>query len=98
MSPSIAHLTPEQKRQLLSQLLQKQAQQGASRRFPLSFAQQRLWFIEQLQPGTAVYVIPAVLRLEGSLQVEALHRSLQAIVQRHAILRTRFIADGGQPQ
>ena len=98
MSQSIAHLTPEQKRQLLSQLLQKQAQQGSARRFPLSFAQQRLWFIEQLQPGTAVYVIPAVLRLEGPLQVEALHRSLQAIVQRHGILRTRFIADGGQPQ
>ncbi|MEB3357178.1 MAG: amino acid adenylation domain-containing protein [Synechococcales bacterium] len=98
MSQSIAHLTPEQKRQLLSQLLQKKAQQEASQRFPLSFAQQRLWFIEQIQPGTAVYVIPAVLRLEGPLQVEALHHSLGAIAQRHAILRTRFIADGGQPQ
>ncbi|MEO1067928.1 MAG: condensation domain-containing protein, partial [Cyanobacteria bacterium J06638_6] len=97
MSSSITHLTPEQKRQLLSQLLQKKAQQDSARRFPLSFAQQRLWFIEQLQPGSAVYVIPAVLRLEGPLQVEALHRSVNAIAQRHATLRTCFTTDAGQP-
>ncbi|MGD1932885.1 MAG: condensation domain-containing protein, partial [Leptolyngbyaceae cyanobacterium] len=97
MSPSTAHLTPAQKRQLLSQLLQKQAQQKSLKRWPLSFAQQRLWFIDQLQAGTSVYVIPAVLELTGPLQVEALHHSLQAIAQRHAILRTGFIQVDGQP-
>ncbi|MEO0406589.1 MAG: amino acid adenylation domain-containing protein [Cyanobacteria bacterium P01_A01_bin.135] len=95
MSQPIANLTTEQKRQLLSQLLQKKAQQ--SRRALLSSAQQRLWFIEQLQPETSVYVIPAVLRLEGALQVEALQRSLEAIARRHDILRTCFVAEAGQP-
>ncbi|MDB9524393.1 amino acid adenylation domain-containing protein, partial [Oscillatoria sp. CS-180] len=97
MSRSMTNLTPEHKRQLLAQLLQKKAQQSTLQRFPLSFAQQRLWFIEQLQQGTAVYVIPAVLRLAGPLRVEELHHSLNAIAQRHAILRTRFITDAGQP-
>ncbi|NEQ47688.1 MAG: AMP-binding protein [Leptolyngbya sp. SIOISBB] len=97
MSQPIAHLTPEQKRQLLSQLLQKQARQQSSQRWPLSYAQQRLWFIEQLQAGTSVYVIPAVLRLTGPLQIETLHHSLQAIAQRHDILRTQFIQIDGQP-
>jgi amino acid adenylation domain-containing protein len=63
--------------------------------FPASFAQQRLWFIEQLLPGDALYIIPLVFRLTGVLQRSRLHHSIQAIVQRHEILRTTFdVVDG----
>jgi len=58
--------------------------------FPASFAQQRLWFIEQLLPGATLYTIPLVFRLTGSLQRSHLHQSIQAIVSRHEILRTTF--------
>jgi amino acid adenylation domain-containing protein len=63
---------------------------------PASFAQQRLWFIEQLLPGSASYSIPLVFRLTGSLQQLHLHHSIQAIVRRHEILRTTFELAGGQ--
>ncbi len=66
-------------------------------RIPLSFAQQRLWFLDQLEPGNLAYNIPTVVRLQGQLDVVALQRSLQEIVRRHEVLRTRFLADGGQP-
>ncbi|MDX2242771.1 MAG: amino acid adenylation domain-containing protein [Leptolyngbyaceae cyanobacterium bins.302] len=64
--------------------------------FPASFAQQRLWFIEQLLPGDALYVIPLVFRLTGSLQRSHLHHSIEAIVERHEILRTTFDVVEGQ--
>lgn len=64
--------------------------------FPASFAQQRLWFIEQLLPGDALYVIPIVLRLRGSLRRSHLHHSIQALIQRHEILRTTFEVAEGQ--
>jgi len=64
--------------------------------FPASFAQQRLWFIEQLLPGNSVYIIPFVFRLTGLLQRTQLHQSIQAIVQRHEILRTTFDVIDGQ--
>jgi amino acid adenylation domain-containing protein len=64
---------------------------------PLSFAQQRLWFLEQLSPGSAVYNIPEALRLHGTLDIAALERSLQEIVRRHEALRTNFLAVDGQP-
>jgi amino acid adenylation domain-containing protein len=64
---------------------------------PLSFAQQRLWFLEQLQPGTATYHIPAAVRLSGNLDRSALSRSLTEIVRRHESLRTHFHSVGGQP-
>jgi acyl carrier protein len=64
---------------------------------PLSFAQQRLWFVEQLTPGMAAYIFPAAARLSGPLDVAALARSLDAIMQRHEILRTRFEIVDEQP-
>jgi amino acid adenylation domain-containing protein len=64
--------------------------------FPASFAQQRLWFIEQLLPGDSLYVIPIVLRVTGVLQRSPLQRSIQAIVQRHESLRTTFEVVEGQ--
>jgi amino acid adenylation domain-containing protein len=64
---------------------------------PLSFAQQRLWFLERLRPGTAVYNIPLAIRLQGALDLEALEKSLNEIVRRHAALRTTFSEIDGQP-
>ncbi|HEY9848380.1 MAG TPA: amino acid adenylation domain-containing protein [Leptolyngbyaceae cyanobacterium] len=64
--------------------------------FPASFAQQRLWFIEQLLPGDSLYIIPLVFRLAGSLEREQLDRSIQALVRRHEILRTTFEVVDGQ--
>ncbi|WP_240360579.1 non-ribosomal peptide synthetase [Pyxidicoccus caerfyrddinensis] len=64
---------------------------------PLSFAQQRLWFIDQLEPGSANYNMPAFVRLEGTLDVAALQRVLNELVQRHEALRTLFIQQEGQP-
>ena len=61
---------------------------------PLSFAQQRLWFLEQLEPGSAVYNMPLALRLRGRLDVAALEASLTEIARRHETLRTHVPVDG----
>src|SRR6185503_1217431 len=66
-------------------------------RAPLSLAQQRLWFLEQLSPGSAVYNIIEALHLQGALDTSALERGLQEIVRRHEALRTNFMAVDGQP-
>jgi amino acid adenylation domain-containing protein len=63
----------------------------------LSFAQARLWFLEQLEPGSGAYNIPAAVRLTGSLDVVALEQSLQEIVLRHEALRTTFAMVSGEP-
>jgi amino acid adenylation domain-containing protein len=63
----------------------------------LSFAQQRLWFIEQLAPGNSAYHIPAAIRLRGPLNLAALEQCLNQIVQRHESLRTTFAMVDGQP-
>jgi amino acid adenylation domain-containing protein len=67
------------------------------RELPLSFAQQRLWFLDQLEPGSPFYNSPATLRLKGRLDVGALRRSLAEIVRRHEVLRTTFTTRKGQP-
>ncbi len=64
---------------------------------PLSFAQQRLWFIDQLAPGDSAYNISAAIRLKGPLNVVALERSLSEIVKRHEALRTTFTIMDGSP-
>jgi amino acid adenylation domain-containing protein len=64
---------------------------------PLSFAQQRLWFIDQLEPGNAAYNIPAAVRLDGRLDVTVLARALKEIIERHEVLRTTFATVEGQP-
>jgi amino acid adenylation domain-containing protein len=63
----------------------------------LSFAQQRLWFFDQLQPGLSAYNIPAAVRLKGPLNLAALERSLNEIIARHESLRTTFANVDGRP-
>ena len=64
---------------------------------PASFAQQRLWFLDQLEPGRASYNIPAAVRLHGELDIQALERALNEVVRRHEVLRTALVSDGGIP-
>ncbi|WP_328516786.1 amino acid adenylation domain-containing protein, partial [Ralstonia pseudosolanacearum] len=67
-----------------------------SEALPLSFAQQRLWFLAQMEGGSEAYHIPVGLRLTGELDADALRRALNRIVARHEALRTRFVAEDGQ--
>ncbi|MFL6195586.1 MAG: non-ribosomal peptide synthase/polyketide synthase [Thermoanaerobaculia bacterium] len=64
---------------------------------PLSFAQQRLWFLDRLQPGSAVYNVPLPLHLRGPLSPPALGAALAGIVQRHEVLRTVFALENEEP-
>ncbi|RKG75011.1 non-ribosomal peptide synthetase, partial [Corallococcus exercitus] len=65
---------------------------------PLSFAQQRLWFIDQLDPGSSLYNMPTALRLTGAVDVPALQQAFDALVQRHEALRTTFESHDGEPR
>ncbi len=65
--------------------------------FPLSFGQERLWFVQQLDPGNVAYNITRAIRLKGKLSTDALKRSLHEIVRRHEILRTRFVPVDEKP-
>jgi amino acid adenylation domain-containing protein len=64
----------------------------------LSSGQERLWFIHQLDPENVAYNMPAAVRIQGPLEVESLHRTLQEIVRRHESLRTHFTSVDGEPQ
>ena len=64
----------------------------------LSFAQQRLWFLDQLEPGNLFYNMPMAVRIEGDLDISALEYSLNEIVRRHEVLRTTYVAVDGEPQ
>ncbi len=64
---------------------------------PLSFAQERLWFLDQLDPGSPVYNITTAIRLVGDLDIAALTRALTEIMRRHSVLRTRFEVAGQSP-
>jgi amino acid adenylation domain-containing protein len=73
--------------------------QRASREhpLPLSFAQQRLWFLDQMEPGSPFYNIPAAVRLKGALDVSALEQTFDEIMRRHETLRTTFASVDGSP-
>ena len=105
----LASLSPDQREALLKQLKKKKTQGAEPRkdtistfsrsgndRVAMSYAQQRLWFIDQLQSGSASYNISAALRLKGALDVEALRMSFDDIVRRHEVLRTTFVSEEGQ--
>ncbi|MDH5548219.1 MAG: amino acid adenylation domain-containing protein, partial [Gammaproteobacteria bacterium] len=67
-------------------------------KIPLSFAQQRLWFIDQLLPNNSLYNIHMPVRLSGPLNIAALHRTFTTVVARHEALRTVFVNDEGTPR
>lgn len=102
----IADLSP-QKLALLSKKLKEMASKPARERIaprankfepcPLSFAQQRLWFMDQLEPGNTAYNVPGAMRLTGELDVAALEQSIREIVRRHEALRTSFVSERGEP-
>src|SRR5215213_2232662 len=95
LEESYVSLAPEAKRALLRQLLQEKSQKPAA--FPLSYAQQRLWFIHQLRPDLSAYNIPVAVRLTGELKVTALEQSLTELIARHETLRTTFATVDSQP-
>jgi len=86
-SAALSELSPE-KRELLELMLSEES--TASEPLPLSFAQQRLWFIDQLEPGSFLYNICSSVRLQGRLDARALERCFAEIVRRHEVLRTTF--------
>lgn len=99
-SPTIATLAePIEQLRHSQQGVQTPPIPAASRQghLPLSFAQQRLWFLDQLQPGNPAYNVPETVRLQGQLNLEALHYSLDQVIQRHEVLRTAFAAIDGKP-
>ena len=67
-------------------------------RFPVSFSQRRLWFLEQLMPGEPVFHMPYAMWLEGPLDPDALQRAMDAMVARHSVLRTSIVAIDGVPE
>ncbi|MBW4456089.1 MAG: amino acid adenylation domain-containing protein [Nostoc indistinguendum CM1-VF10] len=99
-SPTIAQLSEPietARRDCQSQLLPFIQPVSKDGELPLSFAQQRLWFLDQLEGQSATYNMPSALRLIGSLQVTALEQSLREIVQRHEVLRSNFSVMNGYP-
>jgi amino acid adenylation domain-containing protein len=64
---------------------------------PLSFAQKRLWFLNQLEPENTAYNMPAALRLTGKLNLDALEESLAEITRRHEVMRTSFVIEDDEP-
>lgn len=97
IAQQLARLSPEEQRKLLAQLLQKKAQAPKPKMAPLSFGQERLWFWDQLEPGSAAYNLRTAVKLNGRLHLPALQKSLNEVVQRHESLRTIFVMDKGRP-
>ncbi|HEY2917454.1 MAG TPA: condensation domain-containing protein, partial [Candidatus Binatia bacterium] len=106
LASRIANLAPAKRALLQQRLKEKGLDSLLKQTIPhrpkrdaaaLSFAQQRLWFLDQYEPGSAVYNIPGALRLVGNLNVGALEQSLKEIIARHESLRTTFSMVEGEP-
>ncbi|NCS75868.1 MAG: amino acid adenylation domain-containing protein [Microcystis aeruginosa K13-07] len=93
----LAHLIGQLQQQNLTLTVPPILPRTKDTELPLSFAQQRLWFLDQLQPNSALYNIPMVLHFRGNLNQKALEQSLQEICDHHEVLRTNFVTIGGQP-
>lgn len=107
INKAIAELSAEQL-ELLHRRLGRQKDQGLGRIparspessttvFPLSYGQQRYWFLQEMEPGSAAYNIPTALRIKGELNQQALADSINEVIRRHEILRTKFNVVDGQP-
>src|SRR3954468_1337149 len=99
-------LSPAKRAQLVKAMRERAARgeqsRGITRRAaggasPLSFAQQRLWFLDQLEPGSAFYNLPAAVRLVGAFDFAALEQTITEIVRGHETLRTTFATHDQQP-
>lgn len=107
LTPELSQQLKERKTEIINFLQQTQLALGQSFQaiqpvsrlepLPLSFAQTRLWFLEQLQTGSAIYNIPTAYRVQGSLNLALLKQSFNEIVRRHETLRTNFTLVEGQP-
>ena len=104
ISSRVANLSPEQLAKLAYELKASRASkaQELPKRIPgepcpLSFAQQRLWFIAQLEPDNPAYNCMEALRMTGKLNVPLLEQTLNEVVRRHEALRTTFELVGGEP-
>ena len=107
----LATLTPEQRALLAQKLAAKGLEKGLKtlgasaipsitdrdQPLPLSFAQQRLWFLSQLEPESPFYNIPAAIQINGELDISILERCFQEIINRHEVLRTAFLTVEGKP-
>lgn len=103
----LSALTPAQRAAIERRLMERRAGRASTDRIgarpagapvPLSYAQQRLWFLHQLHPDSVTYRLPLALRLVGTLHEAALQHALDSLVERHEALRTVFVDDGGEPQ
>ncbi|OUL18945.1 non-ribosomal peptide synthetase [Nostoc sp. T09] len=99
-SPTVAELAKEIEKTITADLkvnLPSISQISRVGNIPLSYAQQRLWYLDQVQPNNSAYNICNAMRIIGSLDIPALEQSLNEILRRHEILRTNFILENGQP-
>src|ERR1043165_8355915 len=94
MSKHITDASLDEKRLLLANLLKQEGKQRHY--FPASFAQERMWFLTQLEPDSPFYNVPAAVRLSGPLQLKVLEQSLNEIIRRHEALRTNFTMVNGK--
>jgi len=94
MSTDLEGLSTAQKRALLAERLRQSA---GPRRYPTSFSQQRLWFLDQLAPGGTAYNVPGSVRIRGPLDLAAWRRSCTELTRRHQALRTTFAEVDGEP-
>src|SRR5689334_13634643 len=105
LSKRLADLPPELLSRLVGQLKKRGVnpfdrripRRGHDGTAPLSYAQQRLWFLDQFRPNDPFYNLPSAYILNGALNLEALQKSFFEIVDRHEALRTTFSSVNGQP-
>jgi amino acid adenylation domain-containing protein len=103
----IAALSPEQREKLLAKLAAQAparvaapsiTPRGTSDPAPLSFAQQRVWLLHEIDPGQSTYHVPVSLRVKGPLDLSVLEQAFAALIKRHEILRTRIAVVDGEPR
>ncbi|HEU4769116.1 MAG TPA: amino acid adenylation domain-containing protein, partial [Pyrinomonadaceae bacterium] len=99
-APTVAGLAQHiqaRKREAATQVISSITKAQGEGNRPLSFAQQRLWFLDYLEPNSPAYNMPAAVLLHGQLEVAVLERTINEIVRRHEVLRTTFVEVKGQP-
>ncbi len=89
-------LTPEEKRQLLSKLLDKKAKAN-QKEYPLSYAQQAMWFLYELAPESSAYNTGFAARILGDINLPMFKESFHDLIERHTSLRTNFKENSGTP-